>query len=117
MIVADAEALDEVFQRALRVLLIAEDGLAVQNHAAGLVFVRRALVPLVEEVVQFCGVADVLVMEGVEEIILLRARHEFAEGLFPIRREGEALNEADFVFGEGREGQEEGKEERFHDRR
>ena len=117
VIVADAEALDEVFQRALRVLLVAEDGLAIQNDAARLVFVRRALPPLVEQVVELRGVADVLIMQRVEEIILLRARHEFPEGLFPIRRESEALNEADFVFGEGREGQEEGKEERFHDRR
>jgi hypothetical protein len=43
-------------------------------------------------------------MEGVEEIILLRARHELAKRFFPIRRESEALNEADFVFGVAREG-------------
>jgi hypothetical protein len=56
-------------------------------------------------------------MEGVEEIIFLRTRHQLTEGLFPIRGEGEALNEADFVFGEGHKRQEESKEERFHDRR
>ena len=117
VVVADAEALDEVFERALRITFVAEDGLAVQNDAAGFDFVRRALAPLVEEGVELRGIAEVLIMEGVEEIIFLRARHELTEGLFTIRREGEALDEADFVFGEGRERQEEGEEERFHDRR
>jgi hypothetical protein len=78
-----------------------------------LVFIGRRAAPLVEQIVELRGVADVLIMQGVEEIILLRARHELTEGLFPVRREGEALDEADFVFGEGREGQEEGKGRAF----
>ena len=53
-------------------------------------------------------------MEGVEELILLRAGNQLAEGFFTIRREGEALDEADFVFGEGGSREEGETEKRFH---
>jgi hypothetical protein len=39
VVVADAEALDEVFERALRIALVVEDGLAVFDDAALLVFI------------------------------------------------------------------------------
>jgi hypothetical protein len=126
VVVADAEAFDEVFERALRIALVVEDGLAVFDDAALLVFIGSAFAPLVEDVVELRGVADVLIMEGVEEIILLGAGNELTEGFFTVGGEGEALDEADFVFAllrqgyggqsEGSKREEEGKGERFHGR-
>jgi hypothetical protein len=61
-------------------------------------------------------------MEGVEEVILLGAGNELTEGFFTVGGEGEALDEADFVFallrgcqGE-RRGRRRSKGERFHGR-
>ena len=89
----------------------------VVNDAAGFVFVGDAFTPLIEDLIELGAVPEVLIMEGVEEIVFLRAGNELAEGFFAVGSEGEALDEANFVVGESREREKEGKSERFHGRK
>ena len=102
VVVADAEALDEVFKGALRIAFVVEDGLAVFDDATLLVFVWLPFAPLVEDVIEARFVADVLIMQGMEEVILHGAWNEFRESFVTVGGEGEALDEADFIFGAGR---------------
>ena len=62
------------------------------------IYFARAGEALIEQGTELCGIPDVLIVQRMEEVELLRAWNQFTEGFFAIRSEGKPLNESDFVF-------------------
>ena len=91
-------AAPQVVERRARVLLEREQRLAVLDDLAAGILVGEALAPLIHEFVEPGRVAAALVVQAVEEIVVLAAGNQFAKGFLTVGRQGEALDEADFIF-------------------
>ena len=115
------QPLAQKLQRRLRVGVVAEQRLAVLDHAP-LLRVREALRPRVHQRRQLRLLLRVLKMERGEKVELLAPRNELPQHCLPVRREREFLDEADLIFParqrrEGEDGGEREEETSFHKRR
>ena len=91
------QPLAQELQRRLRISVITQQGRAIFDDAPA-PGIRIALRPLLEKCGEFRGLPRILIMQRAEEIIVLRPGHELIEHRLAVRREGEFLDEADFIF-------------------
>jgi hypothetical protein len=102
--------LPEILQRLLRILVVVEQGLAVEQLPRG---VRHLPVPLAyptfHDLLETLPLAGVLGLQGVEVEVVVRPWDQFFERGFPVTGQAEGFDVADFLGGEtpGHQGRQE----------